>query len=319
MNKTILNKLSPITKEEDRILKGATNVEKNLYTNLGKFIIDSNKILTSGSLIQIRTHTRFIDFPKHTHNYVEMVYMCSGSTHHTVNGNKIDLGTGELLIMNQNAVQEISAAGVNDIAINFIILPEFFDQTLRFLGHEHNALNDFLTSCLGTSQSKVDYLHFKVSNILPIQNLVENLIYSLLYEKESNDMANEITMGLLFLQLLSHTEVMDTDKGSYEQKIVFDVLKYIDLHYKDGSLTDIANSLHLELTYLSRVIHKYTGFNYKEILQQKRLSKALELLTTSTLSIADISYSVGYENVSYFYRLFKKYYGQTPRDYRKSN
>ena len=39
-------------------------------------VIDSDKLLEAGQLITIRPHTRFVHFPEHTHNYVEVIYMC---------------------------------------------------------------------------------------------------------------------------------------------------------------------------------------------------------------------------------------------------
>ena len=114
MKQEIIADLSRITEEEQQ-----------------KFVMDAGKLLERGKLIDIRPHTRFIRFPAHSHNYVEMIYMCQGSTVHTINGDRIELKTGELLILNQNAVQEIEPAGRDDIAVNFLILPEFFDQTLR--------------------------------------------------------------------------------------------------------------------------------------------------------------------------------------------
>ena len=57
-------------------------------------VIDATKLLEAGKLIQVRTHTRFIHFPEHTHNYVEMIYMCSGSTHHVINGEDVILKQG---------------------------------------------------------------------------------------------------------------------------------------------------------------------------------------------------------------------------------
>lgn len=59
--------------------------------------------------------------------------MCQGSTHHIINGDPVILQQGELLFLNQNATQEIYPAGETDIAVNFIILPEFFDHTLQVL------------------------------------------------------------------------------------------------------------------------------------------------------------------------------------------
>lgn len=78
-------------------------------------------------MIQVRPHTRFVHFPAHTHNYIEVIYMCQGTTTHIVNGNQVVLEQGDLLFLNQNAVQEILPAGEYDIAVNFIVLPEFFN------------------------------------------------------------------------------------------------------------------------------------------------------------------------------------------------
>ena len=54
------------------------------------------------------------------------------------------LQEGDLLFLNQNAVQEILPAGRDDIAVNFIVLPEFFDTAFFMMGEEENMLKDFL-------------------------------------------------------------------------------------------------------------------------------------------------------------------------------
>ena len=99
--------------------------------------------------------------------------MCQGSTVHTINGDRIELKTGELLILNQNAVQEIEPAGRDDIAVNFLILPEFFDQTLRMIGTEENQLKDFIVGCLKSREVPLCYLHYRIADVLPVQNLIE--------------------------------------------------------------------------------------------------------------------------------------------------
>ena len=149
MTGEILEKLQQITPEEQRILSGEKTIEKEIYMEENSNVIDATKLLEAGKLIQVRTHTRFIHFPEHTHNYVEMIYMCSGSTHHVINGEDVILKQGELLILNQNAVQEIYPAGEGDVAVNFIILPEFFDYGLKMMETEENQLRDFIVDCLG--------------------------------------------------------------------------------------------------------------------------------------------------------------------------
>ena len=67
-----------------------------------------------------------------------------GRDHHVVDGRELKLKEGELLFLNQHAVQEIQPAGQDDIAVNFIILPEFFDTAFRMMGEEEKSAAGFL-------------------------------------------------------------------------------------------------------------------------------------------------------------------------------
>ena len=117
----MLRELSVITEEEQKILDGRQEIDPQIYTEKKDMVIDSGKLLQRGKLIQVRPHTRFVHFPEHTHNYIEVIYMCQGSTTHILNGREVVLKEGDLLFLNQNAVQEILPAGKDDIAVNFII------------------------------------------------------------------------------------------------------------------------------------------------------------------------------------------------------
>ena len=75
MNKELLEQLKMISDEEQAILDGKNDIQKELYTSQKDFIIDSKKMLEKGKLIDIRPHTRFVHFPKHRHNYVEIIYI----------------------------------------------------------------------------------------------------------------------------------------------------------------------------------------------------------------------------------------------------
>ncbi|MCC8066992.1 MAG: AraC family transcriptional regulator [Clostridiales bacterium] len=314
----LLETLKSITPEEREILKGRTQVDESIYNLNRSMIVDCKKLLANGQLIEMRPHTRFIHFPKHTHNYIEVVYMCSGQTRHVVNGSEILLNTGELLFMSQYATQEIFPAGEEDVAVNLIILPEFFGLVLDLIGAEPSLIRDFLVDCLRNTRHDVSYLHFKVADVLPIQNLMENLISSLLYGHYSQRL-NQNTMALLFLYLMNYTDHLEIGKEHLEQEITLKVFQYIEEHYRDGELSQLAAGLHYDLYQLSRIVKSVTGSTYTELLQEKRLQKAAFLLTTTGLSVSDICMDVGYNNFSYFYRIFKEKYGVTPREYRLRN
>lgn len=317
MDKKLLDHLKTITDEEREILDGQNTINPALYNLEHSMTIDNKKLLGHGKLIQIRPHTRFVHFPKHNHNYVEVIYMCSGHTTHVINGVEIDLEAGDLLFLNQNATQEIYPADYEDVAVNFIILPEFFDTPLMMLGSEENMLRTFLIECLKNGNQDISYLHFKVADILPIQNLVENLIWTLQYGHSNKRSINQTTMGLLFLQLLNHIDKMELGKDHLEQELIFAVFQYIEENYRDGELSALAEKLGYDLYWMSRLIKKQTGRNYKELLQEKRLNQAAYLLNSTTLSITDISLHVGYSNFSYFYKIFKNKYRSSPNQYRR--
>ncbi|MBO5197633.1 MAG: helix-turn-helix domain-containing protein [Lachnospiraceae bacterium] len=319
MRAELIEELRQITEEERSILSGEAGVEQTRYTENQDFVIDSKKMLEKGKLIDVRTHTRFVHFPKHRHNYIEIIYMCSGSTTHTINDtSKVVLKEGELLFLNQNAFQEIEAAGENDIAVNFIVLPEFFDVAFEMIESD-NVLKDFLIGSLQGDKGGADYIHFKVADALPVQNLVENMVWSIQHRQANNRRINQTTMGLLFLQLLNYTDRIEQNRElQYENQLVLAVLKEIEENYKSANLTEIAERMNQSVYQLSRLVKKSTGSTFKELLQQKRFHKAVELLRNTSLPVADVIYSVGYDNTSYFHRMFREKYGTTPKEFRKA-
>lgn len=313
MNKDLIKLLEPITEEESKILSGRHEIEKEIYTTGKEFTIDSKKMLEKGKLIDIRTHTRFIAFPSHKHNYIEIIYMCTGETTHIIGNNKrITLRQGELLFFNQYSYHEILPARKNDIGINFFVLPEFFDEVLPMLNKE-NVLSDFIISTLRKNSDDAAYLHYKVSDVLPIQNLIENLVWSLLSKQPDSEQINQTTMGLLFMQLINYTDKLDQKIPNI---LAMKTLKYIEENYKNASLTELAKELNQSVSNLSKLIKNSTGSTFKELLKVKRLNQAAHLLSATTLPVTNIIHTVGYDNTSYFHRIFKEKYHMSPKAYR---
>ena len=319
MQQALLEHLRKITEEEQRILDGASEVDQGLYTSGKDFTVDSAKMLEEGKLIAVRTHTRFVHFPSHRHNFIEVLYVCEGSLTNIIGGKEVVIEAGELLFLNQFTRHEILPAGKNDIAINFMILPEFFDVAYTMAG-SNNILADFLVHVLRQNEEKGEYLHFRVAEVLQIQNLLENMIYSLVTGKGDQNRINQTTMGLIFLYLLDSVQYAEMRvPNQYENMIAMTTLDYIEQSYKTATLTELCVKLHLPMHVLSKMIKKNTGFNFKELLQRKRMNKAIELMCETELPISDIIAAVGYENGSYFHRVFREKYHVTPRAFQEIN
>lgn len=327
MDQKLLEKLKSITEEEQKIIEGQNKVDPNLYMSNDdavkapdgeNFRVDAARLLSKGRFIEVRPNTRFVHFPSHTHNYVEMIYMYSGSTTHILNGrDKIVLKEGDLLFLNQNAAQEILPAGMNDIGVNFIMLPEFFAQSISMLGAD-NILRSFLISAMTGEDGITSHLHFKAKDILPVQNLLENMIWNTVEHKKETNKINQNTMNLVLMNLSSFSEdLKEAAPASYEQSLMLAALQYIDKNYKDGSLTDLCQDLSEPTYYISRLLKKYTGENFKGLLQKRKLEQAAYLLLNTNLSTVKIIETIGYDNSSYFHRKFKEAYGASPKKYRQ--
>ncbi|MDR0910864.1 MAG: AraC family transcriptional regulator [Spirochaetaceae bacterium] len=109
-------------------------------------------------------------------------------------------------------------------------------------------------------------------------------------------------------------------KNDSHSPVIRRVLKYIDKNLDDEELKreTICDELNINSDYLTHAFQKQTGMTVTEYIQAERLKYAAELLLSSDKNIGDIGSDCGYYDQNYFSRLFKKYYGKTPREYRNS-
>ena len=97
------------------------------------------------------------------------------------------------------------------------------------------------------------------------------------------------------------------------------VQQYIDDHiHEDLSLARIADIMHFNAKYLSRLFKQKTGVNLSDYVNDNKIRKATELLANERLKILDVSRMVGFMSAPYFTRFFKRYMGTSPQAYRES-
>ena len=102
-----------------------------------------------------------------------------------------------------------------------------------------------------------------------------------------------------------------------EERLV-EILTYIQRNYIDVTLDGLAEEFHLSRPYLSKYIKDKAGETFQDVVRIERLKRAKTLLKDTGKSIETVAGEIGYENVEHFNRLFKKTYGITPAQYRKS-
>lgn len=113
-------------------------------------------------------------------------------------------------------------------------------------------------------------------------------------------------------------EELEEKKKNQKKKPVRDAIQYIADHYREGvSLEIVAQKVNLNAVYLSNIFKKETGENFVDYLHKYRIEVAKERLRREDAPIVNIAMELGYSDAKYFSKIFKKYVGIKPTDYRK--
>lgn len=114
--------------------------------------------------------------------------------------------------------------------------------------------------------------------------------------------------------------VMGALGNSAKDTILYDVLFYIDHHYKENiKLETIASLFGYNSAYLGKIFTKNVGESFNAYVDHRRIDRSKELLLEHNLKVYEIASQVGYKNVDYFHKKFRKYVGMSPAEFRKSH
>ena len=317
MENYLLRKISNVSEEEKRILSGDI-IDRNIYTEEPEFVINSDKMTGAGKDITVRTHTRYTPFPPHKHNYLEIMIVLGGSITHHIDKEVITLSKGDILILNKHVMHSIDKAGTPDIGVNLILSDRFVESLSK-------ELYETVFSELYEENSKPNgrgiYLSFATEGNKQIDNIIENLLFELT-EYDFDARILRYTTALLFDYLSKKSSKllrMASNLPDKDRMRKSAIMSYIHSSYRSGTLTELAERMFLSLPYLSKLISEYFGKTFKELLLEERMSRAMNLINETDMSISDVINSVGYENESYFHREFKRIFGKTPLAARKES
>ena len=133
-----------------------------------------------------------------------------------------------------------------------------------------------------------------------------------------------IKSQLYFFFYMLNNRCRDTRRTKNNNRKALDkmkiILKYIENHYMDKiTIAEISSEVQFSESHFMRYFKDTMGTTFTDYLKDYRLTMAARLLTTSDSAILDIASETGFDNLSYFNRVFKKKYGMTPRQFRSES
>ena len=252
---------------------------------------------------------------QHIHDEIEIIYIKKGSAYAEIDTESIYLAEGNILFINR-----LLAHNYSNISKDFeCIIMQFRPQTVfdnKMVEIKH-LIPFYHTSTfhyyINTYNDTIAHeIHTCLSDILEVCN-------------EKFDLAQDLILNSLLIKLLYITHKYDiynlgernlTEREKSIKRII-NLQKYINAHYAEALTVSFAcEYVKLDYHYFSRLFKQETGKNFIDYLNSVRIINAQQLLTSTNQSIAFISQNVGFQNPSYFNRVFKSLCGITPKEYR---
>lgn len=269
--------------------------------------------------VAVMLHQRFVPGFTHYHEFFEITYVLSGTDKNFINGKLYELKQGDLCILSPNVWHCPATHLESDVTCNILVRSSNFEKIFFPILQRNQSLRTFFTRALTIPNGK-SFLKFSTENDSEVQAIIFTMLRE--YSQKNlyySSMLNELMSALFILLLRNHSNTIGTafsDKMNFSQKIS-EVLEYIRKNLQDINFPELARHFSYSERQLARLLLKYTGKNFSEILQEFRIQKAGQLLRDENISVSEVIEQCGYKNHNYFYKKFKEYCGKTPAQYRK--
>ncbi len=257
----------------------------------------------------------------HDHDCFELAYVVKGSAIQNLNGTTAEVSQGAYFIIDHGSSHNYKNCKQLKL-INCLFMPEVVDASLG--------------NCISFDElMRISMIRYykNYPDWTPVNNIfydedkkVLHLLEEMMDEYNRKEVGyQEIFRGkLIEILLLTMRKGIQNKKGfsirAYDKsQLILDAVAYLEKHYKNKApLSRFCEEKHYSIQYVSKQFKKETGITFLEYLQKVRIKRSCDLLIGSELSVTEVAYEVGYDDLKYFQEIFRKIVGMSPREYRKA-
>ncbi len=259
-----------------------------------------------------RVHESF-DTIEHRHDFIEICYVGDGSGTHYIQNRTLPVKQGDIFFLpvgTHHVFRPISTNKRHTLVVyNCIFLPSLLAKLLNIFPINQDMLQLYSGSewlQFRDQHGEFHRLFQKLHDEYTAQKACfEAALYTCLFEL------------LLYIHRLQDTHITHRQaKFPGIESVMHSIHNHID---KPISLSSMAKLLGLGERQFQRVFKRYSGMTFIDYLQHIRIQEANRLISTTDRRISDIAGSIGYQDMKFFNRIYKKKTGVTPSEYRKNH
>ena len=264
------------------------------------------------SLHIMQHHTQDCVLPPHYHDEMEFIYVTKGEVDFSINNKSFCVPADDCLFIHPHQLHtgfsRTSHVHYYSIVFSPKLLTDRFDSCQSYLDNIENH-----------KYTVQQHFHSDFPTHSPIIEHIKKMITALIHK----DLAYELIVKSELLAIFSILIQNSSQDTSLDAKLPTHLIKnnerleqiitYIRLHYQEKiALTDISEAVHVTPQYLCRFFKNMTTMSLVDYINRYRIERARNLLEESKLSITDIALMCGFDNISYFNRVFKQHIHCTP-------
>ncbi|MBR5528121.1 MAG: helix-turn-helix transcriptional regulator [Clostridia bacterium] len=196
--------------------------------------------------------------------------------------------------------------------------PQIYTRSKIFLtSEEHLDLVHFFSGkssfCNYFSEDRAVYAHLPEE----MQKNAEQLITEINNSQKSKYSDTKLLCN--YMTLLTYIDMYSSEKQQISAGFAHEALNFINRSISENiSIDDICSHLHMSKYHFCRKFKSITGITVMDYILKTRIAMAQKMLSSTTMSVGEISEKCGFSGISYFCRIFKEQTGKTPLKYRKT-
>lgn len=261
---------------------------------------------------RLEVHAKNVDsvhFP-HRHDFYNLIYITQGSGTHDIDFRRFEVLPNQLFFMNDGQIHDWNLS--DDIK----------GYTLFFKREFYNVAETSFSipnlPFFNTSANEAQMVIFEPDEARTIENIFEDIFNEFQKGLLHHEAIIKTWLKIILIRSLRAYQPQFANLGSdLNISKIRSFEKLIENHYREyKSVTDFAEKLNITANYLNAICTKTVGRTAGELIRDRIVLEAKRLLLHSTMSVCEMAYHLGYDDCSYFIRVFKKDVGHTPEQFR---
>ncbi len=223
-------------------------------------------------------------------DFYHLTFVLEGTFTYIADGNVYVLKKNDALLLPPGTMRERLGG---DHSVKFVIFNFHIDKGTKI------PLDLFMKSAINR-------------NIKDILEVYPNIKYYSIQQEQSYETkkANDLMKNILNCILI---ELIDSKKHTTNNPHVKKALHYIDNNITSPiSLSDVSRAIHLTKEYTAKIFKDEMNMTVTDYINKQKMNLAKEMLLSNEMALQDISLNLGFENYSYFSKLFKKHFNRSP-------